>query len=151
MSEHMGQGTRNPTVPSGGMGRYDEPLGRPWLPYMDGPAIDTAMSVPDSRKKCVFIDVAPRATFLVRAPDGVTAYTIHYGRWLDAPKNHGSALSMWIETGTVSVTGVTAGALKETPAFETETDAVGCYIAGITGTVTPGQSFALWSRGLPKP
>lgn len=129
---------------------YSTPTGRPLRIYKGGPAIALAMSAPASVKECAVADLAPRVEFLVRVPASVTAYTIHYGRWLrgPAPQKTGSELDEPVEIGTLAVTGATAGKVARV-VFETATDPVWCYVAGFTGTVDGGASFGIWYRGLP--
>lgn len=141
----------NPAVPPISADRYGQPIGRPYRSYLGGAPITTAMSAPDSRAKCAFLDQARRGQFLVYVPDGTSDFTIHYGRWVDAPQTHGTtagpARSGWLEMGTVVVTGAAEGEFYETPAFETYSDAVGCYLTDFDAPAN--ATFQIWSRGVP--
>lgn len=120
-------------------------------PYRQGALIRVAMSAPDARSKCTFLGNQLRAEFIVRAPDGITAFTIHYGRWVQGKQTKSDipALDGWIETGTLAVTGAVAGELFRVE-LDTLTDAVGCYVDTFTGSIAASPaSFAMWVRGMP--
>lgn len=143
--------TGNPSTGGAGQSEaYGARTGRPLHVYKGGPAIALAMSAPTKVQECVVADLAPRVEFLVRVPASVTAYTIHYGRWLKGPpaQKTGSELDAAVEIGTLAVTGATAGKIARI-VFETATDPVWCYVAGFTGTVDANLSFGIWYRGLP--
>jgi hypothetical protein len=124
-------------------------IGRPLHPYRGGTNITTAMSAPsDPDKECVYLEIAPRAQFIVRCPDGVTAYTIRYGRWVRGKQFGGSGTELdgWMEIGTKAITGASAGQLDFVE-FDTHTDAVGAYVTALTGAAV--ENFRFWTRGLP--
>lgn len=127
-----------------------ERIGRPLRPFRGGSNITAAMSAPtDPDKHCAYLDIAPRAEFVVRCPNGVTAFTIRYGRWLRGKPfgASGTELDGWIEDGAVAVTGGTAGELFAVK-FDTHTDPVGIYVTDLTGSAL--ENFRFWCRGLPR-
>lgn len=140
----------NPTTGSGQVAnRSQQPSAGAHRPYLGGSNYTTAMSPPASAAACASCGNSRRAEFVVRTPDGVTAYTIHYGRWVTG-RNFGgenTELDGWLELGTVAVTGGTAGELFKTPAFEMFTDPIGCYVTALTGSAT--ENFRFWYREIP--
>lgn len=124
-------------------------IGRPLRAFRGGTNITTAMSAPtDPDLHCEYVDKAPRAEFIVRAPDGVTQFTIHYGRWVTGKEFGavGTGLSGWLEVGTKVCSGATAGELFSVE-FDTKTDLVAIYIDTLTGVAT--ENFRMWFRGIP--
>lgn len=120
-------------------------------PYLQGALIRAAMSAPTGVNKCTYLGNHLRAEFIVRAPDGITAFTIRYGRWVQGKQINGSipALDGWVETGSLAVTGATDGELFRVE-LDTLTDAVGCYVDAFTGSIAASPaSFAMWVRGMP--
>lgn len=120
--------------------------------YRGGELIQAAMTEPDDQAKCVFCGTHPRVEFIVQVPDGVTAFTIHYGRWVVAPSVNGPGceLNGWVEDGVIAVTGATAGRRVPVP-FDTNTDAVGIYVDTFTGAAAgsdPEDRFLFWFRPL---
>ena len=151
-----------PTEPMNVPGRSPVGPGRPanapdgpgaLKPYLGGAHHTAEMSAPDTQQKCVFVDGrARRAEFVVRAPPGVSGFTIHYGRWLYAKGGNGAGTELdgWLEVGTKEVTGATGGSLTSVD-LETHGDAVGCYVddfGGDTPTTPATDWFEFWYRAL---
>jgi len=106
-----------------------------------------SMSAPSSVLQCLRLGGATGVEWVIETPDGVTAYTVHYGRWVETPEGTATAdaVSAWLELGTVAITGATAQELFRV-AHETGGDPVSIYVDTFTGTAAGGDVFRFWSR-----
>jgi len=144
--------------------RYGGVGSTPPQPYRGGEDFQAAMSAPNGPSKCIAFAHASRVEFIVAPPAGVTAYTLHVGRWSrstthekiqalkdaadpDAPgtNERGDSLDGWVEADTLAVTG-TSPLPYATLDVETHGDLVGCYITTLTGTPTGAQVFRFFAR-----
>lgn len=133
-------------------------LGGPYRPFRSGEAITSAMSAPASVAECTRLSNAAQAQFLIKNPGGasnVTAFTVHYGRWVATDPKHAPVGSdneiagAFVEDGTVAVTGATDDKYIAVPPFNTYGDPVAIYVDTLTGSVSgAGQTFKFWVRDL---
>lgn len=132
--------------------RYGTRTAGPLKGFRPAANMGASMSAPtaDSLDKLFNPGTATSVQWIIEAPNGVTAFTVHYGRWLRTPTDKvGSQdeLSAWIEAGTASVTGATDGELFQF-VQETYGDFVGVYVDTFTGSASGGDVFRFWVREL---
>ena len=126
------------------MTRYGPSSPSAWIAYCDGEALTTNMSAPTVAKACPEAPDARQVEWLFLKPGDVTAYTLHYGRWVAGP----NALDHWVQMGTIAEASAgTAARMVPVPAYNSHGDRVAVYIDGITGT--PAATMKLWFRVVP--
>jgi hypothetical protein len=104
-------------------------------------------AVPTSKHQCVHPGTAASLVeFIVESANGVTAYTVHYGRWVELPETPtGAAVERPIELGTVAVTGAADEELFRIE-FPSYGDYVWLYVDTFTGSAS--EDFRFFMRAL---
>lgn len=143
----------NPSTHEGVHGRYTGLIGGGWKTYGAGARIGADQSAPTTIHQMVALGKESKAEIMTRCPTGVTGYTVHVGRWVDAPEWTASAAGVtgvaprgWVEVDQMVVGGVVADQLS-TMEVETRGAPIGVYIDGIVGTVDAADSMMVWVRG----
>lgn len=147
---------QNPSAAGNPVNRYGGGLGSAFQAYRSGAGIADAEPVPtDPRRSCVSLGAQPHAELVIRAPIGITEYTITYGRWVQATgrpwlwdgfESTPHELAGFLPIGEATFTVGAAGELRRVT-WDTQGDLVGAYVSAITGSVGGEDSFAMWIRG----
>ena len=113
--------------------------------YRAGETFADAMSAPTVVAQCVQVDARlSRHEFVIKNPASVTAFTVHYGRWVIGP----SGLDGWLEDGTVDFATLGDDQLVSVT-MDNHGDPAGVFVSDLSGTVDMGLSFQFWYRGRP--
>jgi len=105
--------------------------------------INADESAPTTKLQCIQAPTYERMKFAVEVPAGVTAYTVHIGRWIET-EDKGQAIDGWFEEQVHSKN------VSATFDVELARDPVGIYVDNIVGT--PASSIhILYQRASQNP
>lgn len=127
--------------------RYGRRSAGEWKPYKPQADMQTTGAIPTAKYQCIHPGVAASMVeFVIESANGVTAYTVHYGRWVELPETAtGAAVERPIELGTVAVTNATDEELFRVE-FPSYSDYVWIYVDTFTGTAS--EDFRFFMRAL---
>ncbi len=119
--------------------RYGAPIGD-WTKLVTEASAN--MNAPATSRE-VAASNGRRVEWIWKKPASVTAYTVHWGRWVVlAP-----GLEKWVEIGREAVASASSSETwEQVDSHEVNGDKVGIYVDGITGS--PASAMQFWFRVL---